>query len=90
MCDFVVDARAGAGAGDGEIVDGDPGEDFGVGPRVAIGPVVEFFVDPGEEGYGAGGESVAEGLGFRAFCAVFGVSITQSRREWSCRIESGR
>ena len=45
---FVVDARAGGGARGREPVDGDPGEDFVVGPRVGVGPVVEFLVNPGE------------------------------------------
>ena len=45
---FVVDPRAGGGPRGREPVDGDPGEDFVVGPRVGVGPVVEFLVDPGE------------------------------------------
>ena len=52
---FVVDAEAGGGAGGREVVERDPGEDLGVGPGVGVGPVVEFFVDPAEEGEGAVG-----------------------------------
>ena len=70
VVDFVVDAHVGGGAGGGEVVEGDPGEDLVVGPGVGVGPVVELFVDPGEQGGGAVGEGIAEGLGFRALDLV--------------------
>ncbi len=52
---FVVDPRAGRGPGGREPVDRDPGQDLVVGPGVRVGPVVELFVDPGEQGGGAVG-----------------------------------
>ena len=53
MVHFVVDADAGGGAGGGEEIERDPGQDLVRGPGVRICPVVEFLVDPGEEGDGA-------------------------------------
>lgn len=70
VVDLVVDAHAGGGAGGGEVVERDPGEDLVVGPGVGVGPVVEFLVDPGQEGGGAVGEGVAEGLGLGALDRV--------------------
>ena len=63
--DFVVDVACGTWSGAGKPVDGDPGQDFVVGPGVvgSIGPVVEFLVDPGEEAEGGVGEGGGEGEG---------------------------
>ncbi len=47
---FVVDPRVGCRPGGREPVDRDPSQDLVVGPGVLVGPVVEFFVDPGEQG----------------------------------------
>ena len=68
--DFVVDARAGGGAGGREPVYWHPCQDLVGCPGVVVCPVVEFFVDPGEEGGGAVGEAVAEGLGLGALDLV--------------------
>ena len=68
--DFVVDARAGGGAGGREPVYRHPREDLVGCPGVVVCPVVEFFVDPGQEGGGAVGEAVAEGLGLGALDLV--------------------
>jgi len=67
---LVVDALAGCRPGGGEPVDGDPGQDLVVGPCVAVGPVVEFLVDPGEEADRAVGHAVANCLGFRRLLLV--------------------
>ena len=53
MLGFVIDAEGGGGTGGGEVVDADPGEDFGGCPGVVVCPVMEFFVDPGKETDGA-------------------------------------
>ena len=50
---FVVDPEAGGGAGGGEEVETDPGQDLVRRPGVGVCPVVEFLVDPGEQGDGA-------------------------------------
>jgi len=47
VCGFVVDANGGGGAGGGEVVEGDAGEDFGGRPGIVVCPIMEFFVDPG-------------------------------------------
>ena len=86
MVHFVVDARAGGRTGYGEEVDGDPGEDLVGGPGVGVCPVVEFFVDPGEEGEGAVVEAVAEGLGFRALDFVVAVAFAG---EPGCAVQAG-
>lgn len=77
VVDLVVDAHAGGGAGGGEVVERDPGEDLVVGPGVGVGPVVEFLVDPGEEGGGAVGEGVAEGLGLGALDLVVAAAFCE-------------
>ena len=61
---FVIDAEIGGDAGGAEPVDGDPGQDLVVGPGVGVGPVVQLFVDPGQEADGAVREGVAECLRF--------------------------
>jgi len=49
---LVVEVRAGVRPGTGEVLQGGPEADFvGFGePGVLVGPVMEFVVDPGEEG----------------------------------------
>ncbi len=44
---FVVNPEGGGGASGGEVVDGDPGEDFVRGPGVVVCPIVQFLVYPG-------------------------------------------
>ncbi len=61
---FVIDAETSRGPRSGELVDRDPSQDLVGGPGAVVRPVVEFFVDPGEQASGAGGEGVAEGLRF--------------------------
>jgi hypothetical protein len=51
---FAIDTMRGAGSGTAELVDADPGQNLIVGPGIAVGPVVEFLVDPGEQGEGDG------------------------------------
>ena len=63
---LVVDAQTSCGASGGEVVDRDPGEDLVVGPGVSVRPVVQLFVDPGEQADGTVSEGIAEGLGFGA------------------------
>jgi hypothetical protein len=60
---FIIRVDGCRGTGGGEIVEGDPVENFGVGPGVRIGPSVKFVVDPGEEGDGTGMEGESEGCG---------------------------
>ena len=70
MASLVVDPRAGCWSGDGKPIDGNPGEDLVVGPGIIVSPVVEFFVDPGEESDGTVVETVTEGLGLRGLLLV--------------------
>ena len=67
---FVVDALAGGGAGGAEPVDADPGQDLVVGPGVAVAPVVQLLVEPGEQADGRVGDGVADRLGFGALLEV--------------------
>ena len=43
ICGLVVDSDTGGRPGSREPVDGDPGQDFFVGPRICIGPVMQFL-----------------------------------------------
>lgn len=74
---FVVNAEGGGGAGGREVVDGNPGEDFVRGPEVVVCPVVQFFVYPGEQSYGAVGESVAQCLRLGALLGAVATALAQ-------------
>lgn len=50
---FVVDADTGSRASGGEEVDGHPGEDLVIRPGITICPIVQLFIDPGQEANGA-------------------------------------
>ena len=63
--DLVVDPHAGSCSSGRKPVYGHPGQDLVVCPGVAVAPVVKFFVDPREQGDGAGREPVAERLRLR-------------------------
>jgi hypothetical protein len=52
------------GSGARELVDRYPGQKFVVVPRIGICPIVEFFVDPGQERDWGVSEGVAKGLRF--------------------------
>ena len=83
---FVVNADAGGGAGGGEEVDRDPGEDLVRGPGVGVGPVVEFLVDPTEQGDGAVAEGVPQGLRLGALDLVVAAALLE---EPLCSCEAG-
>lgn len=70
ILDFVVYSRVGCRSCGGELVDRYPCKDFVVGPGIAVGPVVELLVDPGEESYGGVGERYTDGGGFGALQGV--------------------
>ncbi len=67
---LIIEIQARRGTGDGEVVDADPGQDLGVGPGVIVSPVVQLFVEPGEEARGAGGKAVGQGEGSGGLEAV--------------------
>lgn len=67
---LVVDAQARGGTRGAVPVDGHPGQDLVFGPGVTVGPIVELFVDPGEEADGGVGESVAQRLRLRGLFTV--------------------
>jgi hypothetical protein len=46
MLKRVIDLARGIGAGCGEIINTNPGQDLFVSPGVAITPVMEFLIDP--------------------------------------------
>ena len=86
MVHLVVDADAGGGAGGREEVERDPGEDLVGRPGVFVGPVVEFLVDPGEQGDGAVAEAVTQGLRLGALELVVAASLLE---EPLCSCEAG-
>jgi hypothetical protein len=45
-----------------EPVNRDPSQDLIVSPWITIGPVVKFFIDPGEQGYRAVGKRISNSL----------------------------
>ena len=67
---LVVDALTGGGPGGAEPVDADPGKDLVVGPGVAVGPVVQFLVEPREQADGGVGDGIADRLGFGALLEI--------------------
>lgn len=75
MCALAVDAHAGRGAGGREGVNGHPGQDFVVTPGISVRPVVQFFVDPGEQADGAVVQRVAERLRFGGLDAAVARSV---------------
>lgn len=63
MCSFVINAMRGAGACSAKTVDAYPGEDFIIGPRIRVSPIVQLFINPGEQSDRRIVERVGEGLG---------------------------
>ena len=53
MLILIIEVQACGGTGHREVVDADPGQDLGVSPGVVVSPVVQLFVEPGEEAGGA-------------------------------------
>ena len=74
MGSFVIDPDTRCGSGFRKPVDRYPGQNLVVGPPVAVGPVVQLFENPGQEGGRTVSECIADGLGFGALKEV--VSIT--------------
>jgi hypothetical protein len=75
MCSLIIYPGTGSRSCCRKPVYGNPGENFVVGPRVGVGPVMEFLVDPGEECDWGIGEGVADGLGFCALEEVVAVGF---------------
>jgi hypothetical protein len=63
MHELVIDPGRSTRPRTAESIDGDPGEDLVVGPRVRVTPVMQFFIDPREQCHRARVQGVGEGLG---------------------------
>lgn len=75
MRSFVVDTNARGRSRGREPVDRYPSQDLVVRPLVAIGPVVEFLVDPGQERDRAVGQCETDRLGLGALKEVVAVAF---------------
>lgn len=47
---LVVNTRAGSGTSSRKPVDADPRQNLIIRPRIAVGPIMQLLIDPGEEG----------------------------------------
>lgn len=65
MAILIIDPTTSSRTRCGEPINTHPSQYLVVGPGVTVRPVVELFVDPGEQGDGTVVETVAEGLRFR-------------------------
>ena len=72
---FVIDSNIRRRPRSREEIDGNPSQNLIFRPRIIVRPIVQLFVNPGEEADGAVGEEIAQGLRLGALFALVAAAV---------------